>query len=743
MTLPIAEPKEEKFYSQLIHTLLAVATIFAGSLAFIYGDRFVDEVVDRYREAQATVVQLRVSTLETQIWLEREWTENSSGSVAILDAYSEIEKKASSFDLEQSENAKRFTNVDYTPVATLSREMSRAVIEAKSIANEQLNSTGLTPIEESIKKRLRGKNVTIVTLLNEISESIKSLLDKEVNFLKQLRKAVVAAVLVLIACSMYLIYRLTKINRKAKLAIQQGKIELEQSQEVLHTFIDFTYDWEYWIDPEGRYKYISPSCQRITGYSAEELLSDSSLVDSMLADESSIPDCHKRSPQASEIHRDSYQIMTKSGERRWIEHVCQPVYSHREFLGRRGSNQDVTARINLEQERSALQRQIQDSQRLDSLGSLARGVSHDLNNILQLVISNAELAKSNLPEKFAAAKYIDNIEDAAKRAADLSAQMMTYAGKKPVEQQEVDIALMIAELSDLLKATISKNINYQLHLSEDFVCTKGDPTQIRQVFMNLVTNACEAIGESNGEIIIKTGIEKIAAGNPDNIYIGTEIEGGSYAFVEVSDNGCGMDQKTQEKIFDPFFTTKPTGRGFGMSATLGIIRSHSGFVCVSSKKGEGSSVKVFFPNIAKTKNKPNSDMSHALAQTIPAVSDSPCPGTILLVDDEGALLKIAERVLKNAKYKVATALNGRDAVRIFSESHQDIALVVLDLMMPEMSGEQTFKELKKIRSDIKVLLSSGYSANESLERFKDSHIAGFIQKPYRPSELITKIQALT
>jgi PAS domain S-box-containing protein len=398
---------------------------------------------------------------------------------------------------------------------------------------------------------------------------------------------------------------------------------------------------------------------------------------------------------------------------------------------------DISDRKKNEGEKLHLERQVQHAQKLESLGVLAGGIAHDFNNILMGVLGNAELCLYDLPPENPVRDNLQDIVDSAIRAAELAKQMLAYSGKGHFVIESININRMIEEMVYLLKTSISKTVVLKFNLSESIYATKVDVTQVRQVFMNLVTNASEAIGERSGVITVSTGVMEVTKEYLEGVFVNKDIQEGFYNFIEVSDTGCGMDKEIQQKMFDPFFTTKFTGRGLGMAATLGIIRGHNGAIKIYSEKNKGTTIKVLFPCSEEPVEESNTCRKDSLL-----IDQWQGEGTILVVDDEESILAIAKKTLLRKGFSVLTAEDGREGLKVFSEDPDKIDLVILDITMPHMSGEETFSEMRKVKKDVQVLLSSGYNEKEATGTFAGKGLAGFIQKPYKPSELIQKLYDL-
>jgi len=328
---------------------------------------------------------------------------------------------------------------------------------------------------------------------------------------------------------------------------------------------------------------------------------------------------------------------------------------------------------------------------------------------------------------------LKSIKTTAERAADLSRQMLAYSGKGSFVIGPIDLNEVVREMGHLLEVSVSKKALLRYQLSSDVPRIVADATQIRQVIMNLITNASDAIGESDGVIAISTGIVRCTQADLATSYLDDQLPRGPYVFLTVEDTGCGMDGGTVQRIFDPFFTTKFTGRGLGLAAALGIVRGHKGAIQVESEVGRGTRFRILLPvagEVARVGEKPRTEATEWRPS-----------GTVLLVDDEPAVREIGARMLEQAGLTVVTAADGLQAVQFLKEHPHDVSCVLLDLSMPHMGGEETFRELRRIRENIPVILSSGYSEQEVVDRFTGQGIAGFVQKPYLVAQLVAEVGA--
>lgn len=398
-----------------------------------------------------------------------------------------------------------------------------------------------------------------------------------------------------------------------------------------------------------------------------------------------------------------------------------------------GMSEDITEK-KLEQERQrAFERKLQETQKLESLGVLAGGIAHDFNNLLVSILGNVGLVLVDLDPDSPVREPVEQIKIAAQRAADLTRQMLAYSGKGRFVMQRINLNSVITEITQLLQVSISKNASLRFSLSGNLPPIEGDVTQVRQVLMNLIVNASDAIGDKPGTISITTGMV-----NADREYLATsfmapELPDGRYAFVEVSDDGIGMDKETQAKIFDPFFTTKFTGRGLGLAAVLGIVRGHGGAIRVYSEAGQGSVFRILFPI---------KDAPHETNNTPTDQLKAKGNGSVLVIDDEEVVRNVTKRMLSRLGYTPLLAEDGPGGIEEFKSHQVEIVCVLLDMTMPRMSGEETLEHLKTIRPDVRVLLMSGYSEQEASNRFSDKGVSAFMQKPYTPQDLQEKLNQI-
>ncbi len=436
-----------------------------------------------------------------------------------------------------------------------------------------------------------------------------------------------------------------------------------------------------------------------------------------------------------EGRRDEYRIehrqRTTSGDWKWILSLGKIVQwdKNGKPLRMLGTHSDITERKQIELQRLEMERHLLHTQKLESLGVLAGGIAHDFNNLLMAILGYADLSLLEVSPVSPVRPKLQEIIKASHRAADLCRQMLAYSGKGQFVIEHMYLNELIQEMIHMLKTSISKKVLLNLNLDKMAPAIEGDPSQVRQVLMNLVINASEAIGDKSGVVTVSTGARYCEDAYLQETFHVDTLPEGLYVSVEVSDTGCGMDRDTQSRIFEPFFTTKFTGRGLGMSAVMGIMRGHKGALKVYSEPGKGTTFRLLFPASPDAVNEsPGNEVE----------SDNAWRGNgmVLLVDDEETVLGVGRSMLEKMGFSVITAWDGREAVEIYRKHRREITFVVMDLTMPHMTGEEAFRELRRIDPEVKVFISSGYSEWEISARFAGKSLAGFIQKPYQIADLL-------
>jgi signal transduction histidine kinase/ActR/RegA family two-component response regulator len=385
-----------------------------------------------------------------------------------------------------------------------------------------------------------------------------------------------------------------------------------------------------------------------------------------------------------------------------------------------------------EEEHRALERQMLNVQKLESLGVLAGGIAHDFNNLLVSVLGNAGLALAELSSTSPVRSRLVDIELAAQRAAELTRQMLAYAGRGRFVVQRVNVSDLVVELVTLLRTVVTRTADIDVRLADNLPEVEADASQLRQVVMNLVTNAADAIGGAPGRIEITTGRMSATREYLSHSCIGQDVEPGQFVFVEIADTGCGMPEETLARIFDPFFTTKVTGRGLGLAAVLGIVRSHRGAIAVESTPGVGTRFRLLLPTAAGAPS----------GRAVPHVVQAPpasC-GTILIVDDDAGVRTVSTLALERAGFGVVTARDGEEGMALMEQRGGDFDAVLLDMTMPRLSGAETCHLIRQLRPELPIVLTSGYTEPDTEARLDIRDVAGFLQKPFTPASLVKMIQ---
>ncbi len=396
---------------------------------------------------------------------------------------------------------------------------------------------------------------------------------------------------------------------------------------------------------------------------------------------------------------------------------------------------DVTDLRRAEEDRRRLEAHIERTQRLESLGMLAGGIAHDFNNLLTAIIGHINLSRAHLPPRSPAQDNLHAADAAAQRAADLCKQMLAYSGKGRFAVEALDLNEVVAHMVHMLEVLIPRRTAIKYRFTPGLPAVEADAGQIHQVIMNLIINAVEAIGDREGEIVLSTGLRACDRAFLAGMYLDDHLPEGPYVHLEVADNGCGMDSATARRIFDPFFSTKFTGRGLGLPVVLGIVRGHKGAINVASTPGKGATFTVLLPAAAR--------QAAAGARRGRAAPGWRGHGSVLVVDDDEMILGVAKPMLERLGFSMLAASGGNEAIEIFRAHRDEIRCVILDLMMPQKDGGETFAELRSIKEDVRVILSSGYDEEEVAARFAQADLAGFLQKPYTLKSLETAMRRAT
>ena len=482
--------------------------------------------------------------------------------------------------------------------------------------------------------------------------------------------------------------------------------------------------YQFRMRPDGTcsFPYASETMRQIFRLAPEDLKESSAAMFDLVHpdDRASVDATTQTSARELTMWNHEYRLKFPDGTVKWVQGHAQP---QREADGGtlwHGFIMDVTERKAGEAALQTFQHNLQETQKLESLGVLAGGIAHDFNNLLTGILGNASLASLTLPAGAPAQSHLDSIRRGSLRAADLCKQMLAYSGQGRFVVKLLSLNTLIEETTQLLRLSISKQAALRFELAPDLPAIEADATQIQQVIMNLVINASEAIGPANGVIGIRTGLARVDHDYLAGTVLGPELATGTYVFLEVSDNGVGMSAELQAKIFDPFFTTKFAGRGLGLAAVLGIVRGHKGALKVYSEPGKGTTFKLLFRGAEGRPEEEKRPVSTAWKGD----------GCILVVDDEEIVRHTATLMLQKVGFEVVLASDGEEAVSVFRASPDKFKLVLMDLTMPRMGGQAAFSELRRIRSEVRVVLMSGFNETEAVSSFSGKGLAGFLSKPF-------------
>ena len=522
------------------------------------------------------------------------------------------------------------------------------------------------------------------------------------------------------------------------LDLKRSAAEIEKSRLKLQAIMDHTPAAVYIKDPEGRFLLANKQVSRVLSLPLEDIIgrTDAQIFPAEVA---------------ASMRRNDERVLNEGRNIEFDEVVRHPDGSLHDYLsvkfplldadGRSeavcGISTDITERTRAQEERRAFELKLQHAQKLESLGVMAGGIAHDFNNLLVAIIGSADLALEHPSLAADVREDLQNIQSAADAAADLCKQLLAYSGRGQLRFDSVDVSELVERMARLMEVSTSKKARIVCELAPELPRIEGDATQLLQVVMNLITNASDAIGEASGTITLSTRLETIGEEGLANQHSGAPLPPGSYLCIAVRDSGIGMSAETKARLFEPFYTTKFTGRGLGLSAVAGIIQGHQGAIALESAPGSGTLFRVLLPIALRSPRVPAVHAEPGPAEGSPR---APATGTILVIDDEPLVRRVAKKALERCGYQVLQATNGREGVDLFALRRAEIVLVLLDLTMPEMDGEQAFAELQQLEPNVRVLLSSGYDEGTTTRpRFGDS-LAGFVPKPFTAHELTEAVR---
>jgi PAS domain S-box-containing protein len=480
------------------------------------------------------------------------------------------------------------------------------------------------------------------------------------------------------------------------------------------------------LDPDGVVSRWSRGAEQLFGYSATEAEGLPAHRIFVPPDQhAGVPEVELQQAAATGRAEDERWHLRKDGSRFWASGVMISLRENGTLRGFAKVVRDLT-------ERRRLDEAVRQTQKLESVGVLAAGIAHDFNNVLTAIIGNVSLVRRRL-EKEKVDSGVDEMlggaQRAANRAADLVRQLLNYAGKGRRQIKPVDICQVVGDALAIVQASVSRKITIRPDVPEDCTLIPADVGQLQQLVLNLVLNGAEAIGEQKGEVSVRVRIRDVAEAELAERFTGFGLPAHRYTELVVSDTGSGMDPETLEKIFDPFFTTKFLGRGLGLAAALGVVRSHGGGIAVQSAPGKGTTFTVLLPAEEEGEEGPPLTVSDSITETAKG------HGLVLVIDDEVGIRSLIQAALEDLGYTVLTAENGAQGVDLFDRSSDEISMVLLDVVMPAMDGPETAVEIQSRNPDVPILVMSGLGDHDALHRFGQVRIAGFVPKPFAPDQL--------
>ncbi len=513
-------------------------------------------------------------------------------------------------------------------------------------------------------------------------------------------------------------------NRRAALAARQ---ELSENLRRFEAIAGSSFDLISEADADGRFLYVSPGYETVLGYRPEQLIGRGPI--SLVHPDDRVHVLGASDPPATPglshppvrmRHRDGSWRLLEGTARRYrngdgIERI---VMVHR----------DVTERVELAE-------RMQRAQRLDSLGMLAGGIAHDFNNLLVPILGNASLLREERGPDDPDGEILRDLEEGAQRAAELSHQLLAFAGRSHRQLAPQDLSEIASSVTRLFEPNLATGIELRTKLSNGMPPVLGDETQLRQVVMNLVVNATDAVGEGGGRVAVETGTVALEPSDLARLDAGNGLVPGTFVHLDVGDDGCGMDAATRERIFEPFFTTKARGQGLGLAVALGIVRAHGGAIHVWSELEEGTTFRVLLPVME------GEARTDATAASLEPATDAWEPGgTILVVDDEASVRRVARSMLELRGFDVVEAGNGGEAIELFRRSPDRFAAVLLDIVMPVLRGDEVYLEMARLRPDVPVVFSSGFSERDVRERVPEGARVEVLAKPYGVEPLIRAVR---
>jgi len=526
--------------------------------------------------------------------------------------------------------------------------------------------------------------------------------------------------------------RLIEIDRLSRLITERKRTEeaLRKERDFNKTLIEASPTFFVAIGADGKTLMMNKAMLQALGYDSDEVIGTDYLSTFVPErDREMLSEIFRTLVKQHQPTLNENYVLTKDGRERLVEWHGRPIFKENgqfDFLF--GVGIDITERKRAEEERKKLEAKLQQAQKLEAIGTLAGGIAHDFNNLLMGIQGNVSLMAMDIDPTHPHYERLKSIEKQIQSGAKLTSHLLGYARKGRYEIKPVDLNQLVEETSETFGRT-RKGITIHRDLAEDLFAVEADPGQIEQVLLNLYVNAADAM-HGGGDLILKT-MNTTHKDMKGRLY---DPKPGNYVVLTVTDTGIGMDRETMDRIFDPFFTTKEMGRGtgLGLASAYGIIKGHGGYVDVGSKKGHGTTFSVYLPASEEKVQKAVKNAEKLIKGT----------ETILLADDEEIILKVGRELLEAMGYRVLTVRDGKEAIEVYRKNWDDIDIVILDMVMPNMDGGEAYDHLKEINPNIKVVLSSGFSIDGEASEILARGCNGFIQKPFTIKELSGKIRGI-
>lgn len=513
-------------------------------------------------------------------------------------------------------------------------------------------------------------------------------------------------------------------------SMKRAESAARASEEKYRTIVATCLEGVWYIDADAHTSFVNQQMASMLGYTVEYCLGRHL---SEFMDQAAWAEAEKKLERCrlGISERYTFRFRHRLGHDVWTTLSTAPV------LGAQGEYLGAVALVTDVSESRVLQQKVQHTQKLESLGILAGGIAHDFNNVLAGILGNISLAQNELSQDSRATFFLNEAELAARRAADLTRQMLAYSGRGNFAVDVIDLNSTIREVQSLLTTVVSKKASLEIRLPEGLPSVIGDATQIRQVVMNLVMNANDALKGEAGFIRVTTSVTNASSADLKTSYLDDDLVPGTYLCIEVADSGCGMTDEGLGRMFDPFYTTKSSGHGLGLAAVLGILRAHKAAIFVDSKLNQGTTFRILLPA------KEGVDVERApKVPTRPPLRSKLAGGRVLVADDEEAVRSVTCKTLERMGFECVSCSNGIEALNLLADTSLEVDLVVLDMTMPELGGDEVLAEMRRRGTTVPVILMSGFGASETDPGLLEGGPTDFIEKPFGPSELSRRVQRL-